>query len=180
MKKRGKRRPVRKLRARRSKRQAPGAIRIFAKLELGQELAKRMTVAPPRTEFDRAVTLEGKTPHFQVYYQTGFASGPAITNGVLATCERDHSTLEGFFGNIALPNLPMNIIVAPGIGGAYHHGCGAVDLHCDGADLDRAVDLCYRPQPFDTDRQRVEHLFALYEKFTAPFIATAKKGRRKT
>jgi len=171
---------VRKLRARRSKRQAPGAIRIFAKLELGQELAKRMTVAPPRTEFDRAVTLEGKTPHFQVYYQTGFASGPAITNGVLATCERDHSTLEGFFGNIALPNLPMNIIVAPGIGGAYHHGCGAVDLHCDGADLDRAVDLCYRPQPFDTDRQRVEHLFALYEKFTAPFIATAKKGRRKT
>ena len=132
MKKRGKRRPVRKLRARRSKRQAPGAIRIFAKLELGQELAKRMTVAPPQTEFDRAVTLEGKTPHFQVYYQTGFASGPAITNGVLATCEKDHSTLEGFFGNIALPNLPMNIIVAPGIGGAYHYGCGAVDLYCDG------------------------------------------------
>ena len=28
------------------------------------------------------------------------------------------------------------------------------------AHLDRAVDLCYRPQPFDTDRQRVEHLFA--------------------
>jgi hypothetical protein len=28
------------------------------------------------------------------------------------------------------------------------------------AHLDRAVDLCYRPQPFDTGRRRVEHLFA--------------------
>jgi hypothetical protein len=48
------------------------------------------------------------------------------------------------------------------------------------ADLDRAVDLCYRPQPFDNDRQRVEHLFTLYEKLTAPLIPPAKKGRRKT
>ena len=52
------------------------------------------------------------------------------------------------------------------------------------ANLDRAVDLCYRPQPFDSDRHRVEHLFALYEKLTAPLIppakAPAKKGRRKT
>jgi hypothetical protein len=38
------------------------------------------------------------------------------------------------------------------------------------AHLDRAVDLCYRPQPFDADRQRVEHLFALYEKLTAPLM----------
>ncbi len=48
------------------------------------------------------------------------------------------------------------------------------------AELDRAVDLCYRPQPFQNDRQRVEHLFALYEKLTAPLIAPARKGRRKT
>jgi hypothetical protein len=48
------------------------------------------------------------------------------------------------------------------------------------ADLDRAVDLCYRPQPFQNDRQRVEHLFALYEKLTAPLIAPAKKGQRRT
>jgi len=47
------------------------------------------------------------------------------------------------------------------------------------ADLDRAVDLCYRPQPFDTDRQRVEHLFALYEKLTAPLLPAAKKARPK-
>jgi len=48
------------------------------------------------------------------------------------------------------------------------------------AKLNRAVDLCYRPQPFENDRQRVEHLFALYEKLTVPLIAPVMKGRRKT
>jgi hypothetical protein len=43
--------------------------------------------------------------------------------------------------------------------------------------LDRAVDRCYRSQPFANDRQRVEHLFALYEKLTAPLIPSAKKRR---
>lgn len=47
------------------------------------------------------------------------------------------------------------------------------------ADLDRAVDLCYRPQPFQNERQRVEFLFALYEKLTAPLIAPKKKPRRR-
>lgn len=47
------------------------------------------------------------------------------------------------------------------------------------AQLDRAVELCYRPQPFENDRQRVEYLFALYEKLTAPLIAVPKKGRKK-
>jgi hypothetical protein len=47
-------------------------------------------------------------------------------------------------------------------------------------ELDRAVDLCYRPQPFDSERQRVEFLFALYEKLTAPLVAlAAKKPKRK-
>ena len=45
------------------------------------------------------------------------------------------------------------------------------------AALDRAVELCYRPQPFDNDRQRVEFLFALYEKLTAPLLPVAKKPR---
>ncbi len=47
------------------------------------------------------------------------------------------------------------------------------------AELDRAVELCYRPQPFESDRQRVEHLFTLYERLTAPLMAPAKKKRRK-
>ena len=47
------------------------------------------------------------------------------------------------------------------------------------AQLDRAVELCYRPQPFENDRQRVEYLFALYEKLTAPLLAVPKKARKK-
>ena len=34
------------------------------------------------------------------------------------------------------------------------------------AALDRAVDRCYRTQPFASDRQRVEFLFALYEQLS--------------
>ncbi|HOC57165.1 MAG TPA: hypothetical protein PKI20_16220, partial [Verrucomicrobiota bacterium] len=37
--------------------------------------------------------------------------------------------------------------------------------------LDRAVDRCYRPEPFPSDRHRVEYLFALYEQLTAPLVA---------
>ena len=47
------------------------------------------------------------------------------------------------------------------------------------ADLDRAVDLCYRPQPFESDRQRVEFLFALYEKLTAPLLPAAKPAGKR-
>ena len=47
-------------------------------------------------------------------------------------------------------------------------------------ELDRAVDRCYRPEPFDSDRPRVEYLFALYEKITAPLVAAARpRGKRR-
>jgi len=47
-------------------------------------------------------------------------------------------------------------------------------------ELDRAVEKCYRPEPFHSDRERVEFLFSLYEKLTAPLLpVTAKtRGRR--
>ena len=38
------------------------------------------------------------------------------------------------------------------------------------ADLDRAVERCYKPEPFHSDRERVEHLFRLYEQLTAPLL----------
>jgi hypothetical protein len=44
--------------------------------------------------------------------------------------------------------------------------------------LDRAVDRCYRGQPFISDRQRVEFLFSLYEKLTVPLIPTIRKKKR--
>ncbi|MCE0499087.1 MAG: hypothetical protein LV481_14195 [Methylacidiphilales bacterium] len=45
--------------------------------------------------------------------------------------------------------------------------------------LDRAVDRCYRKEPFENDRQRVEFLFALYQKLTAPLIPASKPIRRR-
>lgn len=49
------------------------------------------------------------------------------------------------------------------------------------AELDRAVEKCYRAEPFHSDLERVEFLFALYEKLTAPLAAAAEnkaKSRR--
>lgn len=50
------------------------------------------------------------------------------------------------------------------------------------AALDTAVDRLYRPAPFTAERERAEHLFALYERLTAPALAAmqqpAKRRRR--
>jgi len=47
------------------------------------------------------------------------------------------------------------------------------------AELDRAVEKCYRKEPFASDRERVEFLFALYEKLTAPLVAPMNKTPRR-
>jgi hypothetical protein len=44
--------------------------------------------------------------------------------------------------------------------------------------LDEAVDRLYRKEAFASDRERVEHLFGLYEKLTAPMLAAAAKPKR--
>lgn len=45
--------------------------------------------------------------------------------------------------------------------------------------LDRAVDRLYRRSSFTSDRERVEHLFGLYEKMLAPLTAKAKPKQRR-
>jgi hypothetical protein len=45
--------------------------------------------------------------------------------------------------------------------------------------LDREADRCYRKEPFASDRQRVEYLFALYEQLTAPLAVEKKTRKRK-
>lgn len=45
--------------------------------------------------------------------------------------------------------------------------------------LDEAVDRLYRKEPFAGDRERVEHLFGLYEKLTAPMLAATAKPKRR-
>jgi hypothetical protein len=41
--------------------------------------------------------------------------------------------------------------------------------------LDKAVDLCYRPQPFVNELNRIEYLFSLYEALSAPLLKVEKK-----
>ena len=45
--------------------------------------------------------------------------------------------------------------------------------------LDKAVDLCYRPQPFVSELNRIEYLFSLYEALSAPLLKVEKKKRTK-
>lgn len=45
--------------------------------------------------------------------------------------------------------------------------------------LDKAVDLCYRPQPFPNETKRIEFLFELYDKYTADLFTTEKKPKKK-
>lgn len=46
-------------------------------------------------------------------------------------------------------------------------------------DLDTAVDRLYRARAFGSDRERVEHLFPLYEMLVHPTSA-APRGNRRT
>ncbi len=46
-------------------------------------------------------------------------------------------------------------------------------------ELDRAVDLAYRPQPFTTEAKRMEYLFELYQKYTAGLFAAKKTKNAK-
>ena len=44
--------------------------------------------------------------------------------------------------------------------------------------LDVAVDKLYRAPPFGSDRERVEHLFPLYEALVQPTSAAPKRNKR--
>jgi hypothetical protein len=46
-------------------------------------------------------------------------------------------------------------------------------------ELDKAVDLCYRPQAFTSEAARIAYLFELYEEYTAPLFNDGKKGKKK-
>ena len=45
--------------------------------------------------------------------------------------------------------------------------------------LDKAVDHCYRPQPFPNETKRIEFLFELYDKYTAGMFQPIKKTKKK-
>jgi hypothetical protein len=46
-------------------------------------------------------------------------------------------------------------------------------------ELDRSVESCYRREPFESDRKRVEYLFTLLEQATTPLAAITAPSRRR-
>jgi len=44
-------------------------------------------------------------------------------------------------------------------------------------ELDKAVDLAYRPQAFINEAKRIEFIFELYDKYTAGLFAKDKKKK---
>lgn len=46
-------------------------------------------------------------------------------------------------------------------------------------ELDKAVDLCYRPQAFTNETARIEFLFDLYNEYTMPLLKKEKKTKKK-
>jgi hypothetical protein len=51
------------------------------------------------------------------------------------------------------------------------------DLQKAHTQLDRAVDRCYRSQPFPNERNRIEYLFKLYQKLATPLLARKKRAK---
>ena len=45
--------------------------------------------------------------------------------------------------------------------------------------FDRAVDRCYRPQPFATELARLEFLFGFYQLLSAPVLGATPKAKAK-
>ena len=45
-------------------------------------------------------------------------------------------------------------------------------------ELDKVVDLAYRPQPFTSEANRMVYLFELYEKYTANLFTKDKKKKK--
>ena len=61
----------------------------------------------------------------------------------------------------------------------YHPTTMPPDLRKAHEALDKAVDQCYRREPFTSERERVEYLFELYRKLTEGFGAAEEGKKRK-
>jgi hypothetical protein len=113
-------------------------IQVF--LRQGHELVPgTVGAAPSEVAADASanfqLTLRGSTTHFNVYYDVRLGgNGQILADGVLASCEFEYNTLVGYFGGIRPSSF--NVIIAPGITGAYHYGCAATDLYCEASGVD--------------------------------------------
>src|SRR5437764_343980 len=88
----------------------------------------------PRPGFDFPTTFRGSAKHFNVFFDPYLGvSGASHAEVILASCERDYSLIQRFFGGITPSRAPFNVVIVPsddpprGIRGAYHHGCDGID-----------------------------------------------------
>ncbi len=111
-------------------------LRIFApdaleKAALGAVRERERGGEIPRPGFDFLTRSRGITEHFHIFYNPILGdAGSYHAEAVLAVCERDYNIIQGIFGGIIPARVPFNVIISPGIGGAYHHGCEGTDLYC--------------------------------------------------
>jgi hypothetical protein len=70
------------------------------------------------------------------------------------------------FSDSSLADLYVPVLMPPKLLKAHHQ-------------LDKAVDLCYRSQPFTTDTNRMEFLFELYDKYVNPLISNNEKRTKR-
>jgi hypothetical protein len=130
-------------------RKSPGGEEFMAKTARARATRRRVFVrqgvpipstAPRLARDGGPYTQRGSTANFNVYFEDALgANGPVLADAVLATCERDYSALQNFFGGITPANLPFNTYVVTGDFGAYHATCAAPELHCaafDGTNAD--------------------------------------------
>ena len=92
------------------------------------------------------LTHPAHTPNFQVSYASSLGSdGQTIADAILATCEADYTTLQGYFGGISPAGLPFQIRVTSGNTGASHATCLATGLSI-GARSAPGVDTAFMRQ----------------------------------
>jgi hypothetical protein len=77
--------------------------------------------------------------------------------------------------DVRAPHLPPRSIST--LADLYDPNTMPPELHRAHTQLDRAVERCYRAEPFGSDRERVEHLFRLYEQLTAPLLPATPRTR---
>ena len=73
---------------------------------------------------------------------------------------------RAIFAKSSLADLYSPLTMPPDLIKAHH-------------ELDKAVDLAYRPQPFTNEIKRIEFLFELYDKYTAGLFAKERPKNRK-
>jgi phosphatidylserine/phosphatidylglycerophosphate/cardiolipin synthase-like enzyme len=114
-------------------------------------LCTRAGLEPSELTFTRArgtfrgEAEAGRTAHF-IVYSDGSAAGNASAQAVLASAETDYATVRDWFGGVNLPAghdgddqktprtaQPLQVLMDPQAGGAYHFGCDATDLYVEPA-----------------------------------------------